>query len=418
MPTNNAELKTQNSKLMKIAFIAPFGVQPKGTVRARMVPMAQALARRGHVVRIVVPAWDDPHAPDRVQVSDLTPPGAEGRAQLVTLPRPRHRGGLGLVGGLVRWSVGRWKPDVVHVFKPIGYSGLAAFALAALRVPWLLDVDDWEGPGGWADVNPYTPAQKLSITLTEATLPRLAGAVTAASRALEARTWDMGLPRRRVFYVPNGVSRDKYREWGSVGAKYALPLGAQPGLGDAPVILLYSRLAEFPYWWPLDVLRHVSDEHLDARLLVVGGGFFGEEGRLGEEAARMGLGDRVLVTGQVAEEDVPAYLSLADVALYPMADNLINRAKSPVKALEPMLMGLPVVAHRIGQAAEFIGDAGVLVEPGDLRGMGDAVSALLGDEGRRLELGAKARERVWREFNWDGLCLGVEWAYRVMLEHN
>jgi glycosyltransferase involved in cell wall biosynthesis len=305
--------------------------------------------------------------------------------------------------------------DVVHVFKPIGYSGLAALALQALRVPWVLDVDDWEGPGGWAEVNPYSPAQKLAATLLEAMLPRMAGAVTAASRTLEARAWSFGLPRQRVFYMPNGVSRAKYASW-AIGAHHDVPLRQRYNLEDSPIILLYTRFAEFPYWWPLDVLKYVLREHPSAKLLVVGSGFFGEEHKLRAEAARMGIADHVVITGRVAEADLPAHLALADVALYPMTDNLITRAKSPVKVLEPMVMGLPIVAHKVGQAAEFIGDAGVLAQPGDLRGMADAVSALLKDEATRKRLGEMVRQRVWAEFNWERLSTMAERAYRVVMK--
>jgi glycosyltransferase involved in cell wall biosynthesis len=332
---------------------------------------------------------------------------------------------------LVRWSLfanevapanryaGRtaWKPDVVHVFKPIGYSGIAAFILSGLRVPLVLDVDDWEGPGGWVDVNPYSRVEKASITVMEAILPRLAGAVTAGSKALEARTWDMGVARRRVVYVPNGVSEDRYGRWEDEGRRTKDEGRRKDGLlfGEAPVLLLYSRLAEFPYWWPLDVLKRVLEEYPDARLLVVGEGFFGEEQTLKGEAAWMGIDEHVVVTGRVPEEKLPGYLARGDVALYPMADNLINRAKSPVKVLEPMVMGLPIVAHKVGQAAEFLGDAGVLVEAGDVKGMGEAVVGLLRDERRRVALGKKARERVWERYSWETLCRRMERAYRVAM---
>ena len=75
-----------------------------------------------------------------------------------------------------------------------------------------------------------------------------------------------------------------------------------------------------------------------------------------------GTGDRVVTVGRVAEHELPAYRALGDVAIYPMADTLINRAKSPVKVLEPMLMGLPIVAHRIGHIEAHV----LLIEPEDI----------------------------------------------------
>ena len=47
---------------MKIALLAPFGLKTKGTVVARMLPIATALTERGHHVRLIVPPWDDPPA--------------------------------------------------------------------------------------------------------------------------------------------------------------------------------------------------------------------------------------------------------------------------------------------------------------------------------------------------------------------
>ncbi|HEX8230242.1 MAG TPA: glycosyltransferase family 4 protein [Chloroflexia bacterium] len=412
---------------MRIAFIAPFGMQPKGTVSARMMPLARALAERGHGVHVVVPPWDDPNARPGAWFENVTGgkdgwlcvetlvlPGGGPRSLRLTwrivraaLNKPRPLANV--EGGRTRVREGG--PDVVHVFKPVGYSGLAGFALSGMRVPWVLDVDDWEGPGGWADVNPYSPAQKLSLALMEALLPRLAGAVTAASRTLEARTWDMGLPRGRVFYLPNGVSRSKYANWHRIPKAHLYP---QDSIGThRPILLLYSRLAEFPWHWPLEVLARVRRDHPDTCLLVVGGGFFGEEKKLQGEALAMGLGESVKVLGRVPEEQLSVVLSAGDVALYPMEDTLLNRAKSPVKLLEVMLMGLPVVAHRVGQTPEFLGDAGVLVEAGDVEAMAASASALLSDSERRGRLGEKARERVWTEFNWEGLSGVAERAYRA-----
>jgi len=45
----------------------------------------------------------------------------------------------------------------------------------------------------------------------------------------------------------------------------------------------------------------------------------------------VGLPSGVITVGHVPEAQLPSYLALADLALYPMQDNLINRAKSPVK---------------------------------------------------------------------------------------
>jgi glycosyltransferase involved in cell wall biosynthesis len=376
---------------------------------------------------------------DRVEVGRAGRGGEVAGVHIVTLPLPRRLPGslaftYGLLkealnpsgGGFGGTSLGgeevsreearawmRFRAEVVHVFKPVGYTGLAGLALSALRVPWVLDVDDWEGRGGWADVNAYTVAQRASIGIMEALLPRMAERVTAASRTLEARAWDMGLAREGVAYLPNGVWREKYGRWAPGGGNQELR--ARLRLGDGPTVLLYTRFDVFPVGWPLTVLKHIVAEQQDVRLLVVGEGLQGEEKEFLAEAARMGLRGHIVMAGFVEGDDLAACLSLGDVCMYPMRDTLLNRAKSPMKVLEPMLLGIPVVAHRVGQAAEFVGDGGVLVQPGDLPGMASAVSRLLQEPEERAQLGQRGRARVWGRFNWEQLSDIAEEAYEQTL---
>ncbi|MCX7597421.1 MAG: glycosyltransferase family 4 protein, partial [Armatimonadetes bacterium] len=70
------------------------------------------------------------------------------------------------------------------------------------------------------------------------------------------------------------------------------------------------------------------------------------------------------------------------------------RESPSMTVLEAMASGMAVVAVRAGGTPEAVGDAGILVEPGDLAGLREAVVGLMADERRRRELGAAARQRV------------------------
>src|SRR5215207_4339995 len=118
----------------------------------------------------------------------------------------------GRTAGLVRAALA-FRPDAIHVFKPKGYSGLAGAVLSALGRSWVLDHDDWEGRGGWNSRNRYSAPQRALFQWQESTLPRLARAVTVASRTLQTQVWGLGVPPERVFYLPNGVTPDKYAPW-------------------------------------------------------------------------------------------------------------------------------------------------------------------------------------------------------------
>src|SRR5690242_19041704 len=133
---------------MRIALLAPFGLHPKGTVSARMLPLAEALAGRGHLVRVLIPPWDDPSARAGSSISSVDM-GADRVAgvHIVTLPLPRRGpysarlaselvraafrpSGYACKGmGVAERALASFRAEVAHVFKPVGYSGLAGLAL-------------------------------------------------------------------------------------------------------------------------------------------------------------------------------------------------------------------------------------------------------------------------------------------------
>src|SRR5205823_240546 len=71
--------------------------------------------------------------------------------------------------------------------------------------------------------------------------------------------------------------------------------------------------------------------------------------------------------------------------------------------LEAWANGIPNVAYRAGGVAEVIHDEedGLLVSCGDLEGLNGALGRLIGDAGRRRQLGESGRQRTEREFCWN-----------------
>src|SRR5687768_8109551 len=119
----------------RITMLAPFGIRPKGTLSARMLPLAQALARRGHYVSIIAPPVQNPQDAGRRDVYDGVP--------VTHTPLPTLPGAAGVaqqVQSLLRAALAE-QPNVLHLFKPKGYSGLAALLLRVVRpkLPLVLD---------------------------------------------------------------------------------------------------------------------------------------------------------------------------------------------------------------------------------------------------------------------------------------
>src|SRR5690349_7428484 len=136
---------------LRITMLAPFGIRPKGTLSARMLPLAQALVQRGHCVNIIAPPVQNRQDAGRRDVYEGVP---VTHTPLPTLPGPA---GVAQQVQLLLSAALAEQPDVLHLFKPKGYSGLAALLLQVIRpaLPLVVDTDDWEGWGGWNDLLPY-----------------------------------------------------------------------------------------------------------------------------------------------------------------------------------------------------------------------------------------------------------------------
>jgi glycosyltransferase involved in cell wall biosynthesis len=386
---------------MRVVMIGPFGLRPRTTMAVRALPMAKTLVRRGHEVTVLLPPWQNPEdagrrwEKDGIVVENISlPPNVPVLFHALTALR------------LVRRAL-RLHPDVIHLFKPKAYSGLAHWLLARLprtrRPRLVVDTDDWEGPGGWNNLASYTSVQRRFFAWQERWGLTHADAVTVASRALESLVWAVGVLSQKVFYVPNGVGEQKPNTY-----------TWQRTNGKSATILLYTRFFEFPIEHVIEILERVHETLPEARLLVVGKGLFGEEDQLLSLAQEAGLTSKVEYVGLVETGTLPDYFAQAAVAIYPFDDTLINRTKCAVKLLDLLAAGVPVVAEAVGQNREFIlhGETGWLVNPGDMTSFAEGVKRLLEDTQMSEQLGRAAARDVRERFAWERLAENVERAYR------
>jgi glycosyltransferase involved in cell wall biosynthesis len=110
-------------------------------------------------------------------------------------------------------------------------------------------------------------------------------------------------------------------------------------------------------------------------------------------AAELGIAARVCFTGAVAAGDLPALYSGAAVFAFPSRYEGFG-----LPPLEAMGCGTPVVAGNATSLPEVVGQAGVLVDPGDAAGLAAALGHILEDERERRRLGelGLARAELFR----------------------
>jgi glycosyltransferase involved in cell wall biosynthesis len=277
----------------------------------------------------------------------------------------------------------------------------------------VLDTDDWEGTGGWNDVNPYPALWKRFFDRQERWLPRHAHAVTVASRTLQMQVWGFGVDPARVTYLPNGPDAG-LRERAPASLDERAAVRARLGVGDSPLALY---LGHIPYGSDLDLALDAQallrDRLPDAHLVIAGVG----EGlpRLQAHAQELGIEDRVIFPGWVEHDQAALYVAAADAVVNPYRDTLINRSKCAGKVVSAMALGKAVITSRLGENLAYIehGQSGLLTEPGDAGDLAQALLAVLTDRAWAAELGRSARQRIWDQFDWDARAGMVEAVYRT-----
>ena len=193
--------------------------------------------------------------------------------------------------------------------------------------------------------------------------------------------------------MPNGVNCQSFSDGSDSGA-----LRTILGLGERTVI---GFVGWFRNWHGLDMLlQSFHDANLREQggvLLLIGDGPFMP--MLKEFVKTHDLQDSVVFTGPLPHEQVPAYLSLIDIAVQPAA----NEYCCPMKILEYMGMGKAIVAPRQENIEELVrdGQEAILFQRGDPQSMAEALCRLLSNPEETRAMGRRAREAIEeREYLW------------------
>jgi glycosyltransferase involved in cell wall biosynthesis len=230
--------------------------------------------------------------------------------------------------------------------------------------------------------------------------PLTADRVIAVSEAVRTHLTPMGRFRRRVVTVHNG-----------------LPDRASAPVADLrtegrPLVAFVGRLNRWKgYDLFVEAVARIADRHATADFVIAGDAPPGEEWRtadLGQRLADAGLEGRVRTLGFVA--DGAAIADAADIVVVP------SRWPDPFPTvvLEAMRAGTAVIASDHGGAPEMIADgvSGILVPPGDVVALADAIGRLIDAPEERARIGSAGRERVASRFTLQAMVDGVEQTYR------
>jgi glycosyltransferase involved in cell wall biosynthesis len=228
------------------------------------------------------------------------------------------------------------------------------------------------------------PVYDTTMTWLARLYARGAAAIIADSEHSRRAIVDrLGLPAERVAVVPVGLGREftpavltaaQRRRYG-LAAGYVLYVGNFLPHKNLPRLL--------GAWAALPAALRAT------HCLALAGGDGQRREALAARAKALGIDDSVVFPGLVADTDLPALYSAAAVVVLPSLEEGFG-----LPALEAMACGAPVITSRRGALPELVGDAGLLVDAEDERGLAAALARILTSEPERMELRRRGRARA------------------------
>lgn len=410
---------------MKICMVAPHLDYPKtlgGLVH--QIELSKALAERGHEVHLIAqeigPFEEEAKGifvhkiSTSIQIDD---PISYAINRIVLLFKTVR---------LIMRLHKQYKFDLIHDRGGYNLGGAGTIAASILCLPTVFQVDD-----NWFEalllhcrflskVGRFITKVGMSIAyfwLKKIILPQVKQ-IVVVSRALKSvvvERW--GVPSSRVSVVPNAVNIQKFNpslNGSEVRRRYKL---------DAKHIILF--IGEIAPWQGLDhlliALSQVVRREPSATAVIVGGVKGVHQKYLNyllSITEKIGLKNHVMFTGMRPYQEIPYIISAADVAVAPFIKlEEGSLGFSPLKILEYMAVGKPIVATKVSHIEEILQDGtDALLVDFSPEEMAKAILKILRDKALSERLGASARKKAARSFTWEKIAEKLEGVYHNVID--
>ena len=296
--------------------------------------------------------------------------------------------------------------DLVHTTTNYQNALVAQAVARSLGVPWVYEVrgvmeETWvSGKKTDASRQQAEASERFSLLRARETQFCMeADAVVTLSQTMKDLLVKRGVPAEKIALAPNAVSDHLFEQ-------NLTPQQARQQLGlDTEGQWVGSVTSVVPYEGLDTLLRAVAllrAAGADVRVLIAGDGT--ARASLEHLAAELNLGKAAVFTGKLAPEDALLAHQSLDVFAVPRTNDRVCRSVTPLKPIEAMAVGRPVVMSDIPPLAELVHNAvapgaGKLFETGNPEDMARVLTEFLTDPAACAESVAQgrrfARTRLW-----------------------
>lgn len=281
---------------------------------------------------------------------------------------------------------------ILHTTTDFANAEIVSEVAHLLRIPWVYEVrgephNTWLASFDREVQDKVANSSRYKCTVEkEIECTKKANAVVVLSEDYKTKLVKDGVAPDKIVVLPNAVNEDFARN-----QRKADELRRMFHLGSGNIVGSISSLVQYE---GLDILIRAIDHLPDnTQIVVVGEGV--DSGRLRHIARETSAPERIHFLGQRPEDEMDGWYTLLDIFVLPRLDHRVCRNVTPIKPLQALAVGTPVVASDLPAIREVTGGFASYVVPEDPEALAKSIMASLGRDLNSVELKGWLKNRTW-----------------------
>lgn len=265
------------------------------------------------------------------------------------------------------------------------------------RIPWFPTTEEY--------------AERHALELETA---HNADAVFSISEALRDDLVAQGLPAKKIKILPNAVDTSRFTPMiPDEELKDSLGLKGRKVVGFIGSITVYEGLERL-----MDAVLELNAQGSNITMLVVGDG--PHSAQLTRHYNLRGKHESIILTGRVPFNDVRRYYSIIDIMAFPRINAKVCQCVPPLKPLEAMAMGKPVIVSNMAALCEMVqhDKTGLICRADNTESLTEQLARLIENPVLYKRLAKNAADWVCKERDWKIIGNNILKQYENLLHYN
>lgn len=354
---------------MKIALVNKFYPPVIGGIEYHVRLLAENLAKYDEIERIEIIVANDCNKLSQECVGD--------KIFITRLPNWKTIASTPIAPSFIRY-LQKLDVDLVHFHFPYPF-GDFAWLLAGVEKPFVITYH--------SDILRQKIINKLYAPIRDRFFLK-ANKILATSPRLIDSSPVLNKFRDKTIAVPLGIDPQRFLE--QDGLLRAAELRKK--YDDRPIVLFVGRLV---YYKGVEVLIEAFRK-IDANLIMIGKGIL--EDKLKNMVHDYQMDEKVFFYTSVDDDMLTAYFHACDVFVLP---SVASTEAYGLVQLEAQACGKPVISTNLPTGVPYVNQdtvTGLVVEPGNVEQLAQAIATLVDDGELRSILGQQAKKRMLAEF--------------------